>query len=258
LLYSDPPQVWRLGWCADFSDAYNFLFDGVISRNVLFGDWSNPTYESLLETAAVTFDLNTRAALYQQAEEILVETEAVMLPVYYYANGFATKPYLERTYGAGGFGGWIADWEITSVSETISTGGGELTSYAGDTTINIPAGGFTDTVVLSHSPSYGNPPDGNLAGYGQVFEITAVISDTGQLALPTTTFNLQVSYSEDELGIIPEDTLALYYWMNNEWVLEPSSIIDPVNNTVAAAPDHLSKWAVFGEVNRIFLPMTVR
>ena len=64
--------------------------------------------------------------------------------------------------------------------------------------------------------------------------------------------------SEYELGIIPEDTLALYYWVDNGWVQEPSSIVDLKNNTVAATPDHLSKWAVFGVVNRIFLPMTVR
>jgi hypothetical protein len=41
-----------------------------------------------------------------------VETDAVMLPIYYFANGIATKPFLQRTYGTGGFSGRIADWRI--------------------------------------------------------------------------------------------------------------------------------------------------
>ena len=113
LLRTDAPQVWRLGWIGDYYDAYNFLresVDGFGRAN--YGNWNNLAYQGLLDLAAQTGDLNQRAALYRQAEEILVETDAVMLPIYYYANGIATKPYLQRTYGDGGFGGRIADWRI--------------------------------------------------------------------------------------------------------------------------------------------------
>ena len=116
LLCTDPPQVWRLGWFMDHYDAYNFLYEALncgLSGHVHFGNWSNATYDSLLSLAARTADLDTRASLYKQAEEILVETDAVMLPIFYYANGIATKSYLERTYGNGGFSGRIADWRIT-------------------------------------------------------------------------------------------------------------------------------------------------
>lgn len=115
LLQTDPPQVWRLGWCNDYYDAYNFLHDAVIPRSVSYGNWSNATYNSLLSQAAQTADLNTRKSLYKQAEEILVETDAVMLPIYYFANGVATKPYLQRTYANSGFGGRIADWRFNPV-----------------------------------------------------------------------------------------------------------------------------------------------
>jgi ABC-type oligopeptide transport system substrate-binding subunit len=54
----------------------------------------------------------------RQAEEILVETDAVMLPLYYYTSVLAVKPYLERTYGAGGEFD-IATWRIR-VSGTAS------------------------------------------------------------------------------------------------------------------------------------------
>jgi oligopeptide transport system substrate-binding protein len=109
LLKTDPPQVWRLGWIGDYHDAYNFLYEGI---DIWHGHWTNPTYDSLLSLAALTADLNTRAWLYEQAEEILVETDAVMAPIYYFANGVAAKPYLVRTYGTGGYGGRIADWRI--------------------------------------------------------------------------------------------------------------------------------------------------
>jgi len=112
LLQIDPPQVWRLGWCADHYDAYDFLYDAVNSQRASHGGWSNAAYDSLLNLAAQTADPDTRKSLYKQLEEILVETDAIMLPIYYYANGAATKPYLERTHNHGGFGGRIADWRI--------------------------------------------------------------------------------------------------------------------------------------------------
>ena len=40
------------------------------------------------------------------------KTREVMIPINYYANGFATKPYLDRTYGHGGWGGHIEEWRI--------------------------------------------------------------------------------------------------------------------------------------------------
>jgi len=103
-------QIWRLGWCADYNDAYNFLNDALASRG-RYGGWTNATYESLLDQMAQETDPDARKALYKQAEEILVETDAVMMPLYYYVSAITTKPYLERTYPS--FGAFdIATWRI--------------------------------------------------------------------------------------------------------------------------------------------------
>lgn len=115
LLCSDPPQVWRLGWTYDHYDAYNFLYDGlgaVACGRTPFGDWTNTDYDDTLALAAETADLQQRSALYAAAEGILVETDAVMLPLYYYGRGIATRPNLQRSYCDGGFGGRIADWRL--------------------------------------------------------------------------------------------------------------------------------------------------
>jgi oligopeptide transport system substrate-binding protein len=113
LLQTDPPQVWRLGWCLDYRDAHNFVHEvPVVHQRVSLGNWTNSTYESLLDLAAWEQDPDVRKALYRPAEEILVEIEAVMIPLYHYASGVATKPYLERTYWIGSECD-IATWRIT-------------------------------------------------------------------------------------------------------------------------------------------------
>jgi oligopeptide transport system substrate-binding protein len=108
LLEIDPPQIWRLGWCADQPDAWNVIFDGVAPT--FFGGWSNPTYALLRVLASEEDDDATRFGYYQDVEEILVETDAIMLPLYYYARGMITDPDLVRGYALSGYGAHIEDW----------------------------------------------------------------------------------------------------------------------------------------------------
>jgi len=63
--------------------------------------------------------------------------------------------------------------------------------------------------------------------------------------------------SEDKCPGI-EKTHALYYWGGTQWVKESTSVVDTVNNTVTATPDHFSVWAVLGETRRVFLPVVLR
>jgi oligopeptide transport system substrate-binding protein len=250
-------QIWRLGWCMDYPDANNFLNDGVHRPN--FGNWHNATYESLLDQAAREQNPDTRKALYKQAEEILVETDAVMLPLYYYTSVLAVKPYLERTYATGGEFD-IATWRIRVSGTASPEAGGVLTSYQGDTVIQIPAGAVTDTIVITHTLTHILPPGGNLTGIGHEFDVTAVYSSTGQPAqlAPGQTYTLTVHYTDAEKGPAIENTLALYYWDGSQWVKEPSSTVDTIANTVTAHPDHFSLWAVLGETKRVYLPLILR
>jgi ABC-type oligopeptide transport system substrate-binding subunit len=97
-----------LGWCADHYDAVNFIGEGV--NPTFFGGWSNTTYNNLLALAAQAPDESSRVAFYPAVEEILVETDAIMAPLYAYANGMATDPHLIRSYSLGGYGGSIEEW----------------------------------------------------------------------------------------------------------------------------------------------------
>lgn len=109
----DTPQVWRLGWCLDYPDANNFDrevmasngssnptdTDGKPSGGLM---WKNDQYEELVRQAAVEPDLKKRTDLYAQAEEILVNTDAAIIPIYWYTRVTLTQPWIERTFSLGG------------------------------------------------------------------------------------------------------------------------------------------------------------
>ncbi len=100
-------QIWRLGWCADYPDAYNWAYDLI---NV-WSHWRDQTFDSLVEEAARELDPQRRKDLYQQADRILVETDAVIMPLFYYGSSIATKPYLQRTFPSFGAPD-IARWRL--------------------------------------------------------------------------------------------------------------------------------------------------
>lgn len=251
-------QVWRLGWCMDYPDAYNFLHDAVVPRQGFYGGWHNATYISLLNQAARETDPDVRKELYKQAERILVETDAVMLPLYYYTSVKAVKPYLEITSGVDGRFD-ISNWRITRVhGEATPESGGSLTSYHGDTTIQIPPAAISDAVDITLEPAYGAmPAGGDLTGIDHVFDVSITDQQSGQPAqlAPGKNYTLSVQYTNDEKGAAIEDTLVLYWWDGGQWVKEPSSVVDVDANTVTATPDHFSLWAVLGETKRVYLPL---
>ncbi len=111
------PQIWALGWCADYPDANNFLHD-VFSKggaaNPTDGggvNWVNPQYERLVQQAALETDGEVRTNLYAEAEQILVRDDAVIAPLFWGARLQLTQPYVEHTVGTGGVDSY-EKWDI--------------------------------------------------------------------------------------------------------------------------------------------------
>ena len=48
--------------------------------------WSNARYDELIEAARTEQDVEARMALFHEAEEILIEREFPVLPIYIYVN----------------------------------------------------------------------------------------------------------------------------------------------------------------------------
>jgi oligopeptide transport system substrate-binding protein len=105
--------VWRAGWCSDYPDNNNFLFDVFhsSSQNNDTG-WSNPDFDALVEQAAAETDTATRIDLYSQAEDILIVQDAAIIPIYFYSANEMTKPYVERTFALGGQQ-YFYNWDIS-------------------------------------------------------------------------------------------------------------------------------------------------
>ncbi len=105
--HEDPPQIWRGGWCMDYPDASNFAKD-VYRSDSGNNDtrWGNDRFDELVDEAARETDLQKRHDLYVEAEKILVEEEAAIIPLYWYTGVELTKPYINRTFGRGRMNMW--------------------------------------------------------------------------------------------------------------------------------------------------------
>ncbi|MGC8951614.1 peptide ABC transporter substrate-binding protein [Chloroflexus sp.] len=91
----NPPQMFSLGWCADYPDPQNwislFQTNGLLSARV---NYSNPQLDELVRQADVEQDPVRRAELYAQAQKILVEDA----PVVFMMNNSGpvlVKPYVK-------------------------------------------------------------------------------------------------------------------------------------------------------------------
>jgi ABC-type oligopeptide transport system substrate-binding subunit len=90
-----PYQMYQLGWIADYPDPQNFLevlFYSESAQN--HGGYSNPEVDALLEEARGIQDPDERLALYQQAEQLILE-DAAWIPLYFDVENYLVKPYVQ-------------------------------------------------------------------------------------------------------------------------------------------------------------------
>ena len=83
------------GWCADYPDPENFadvLFHSESGQNN--GGYSNPELDALLEQARVEQDVTRRIAMYQQAEQLLVDDAAALWTTHSFSYELV-KPYVK-------------------------------------------------------------------------------------------------------------------------------------------------------------------
>jgi len=88
-------QLFSGGWCADYPDPENFadvLFHTGSPQNN--GGYSNPELDALLEAARIEPDVTKRIAMYQQAEQIIVDDAAALFTIHY-LNFELVKPYVK-------------------------------------------------------------------------------------------------------------------------------------------------------------------
>lgn len=149
-----------------------------------------------------------------------------------------------------------------STTSAVSTEGGSLISELDNTSYNFPAGIFTNSVFVSHTPL--TPRDVFLDGFipsaGHIWEVRAVYTrNYDEPAEPVGPFTFTVTYTDQEVGAIDESTLALYYWDGVQWLEETSGVLDVTTNTIAATSTHFSQWMLAGTARyQMYLPILAR
>lgn len=93
-LKTDPPQVYRAGWGADYPDPHNFmnLFECDSGNN--HTRWCSPKFDSLIEAAAREIDPAKRKPLYDEAQRLLTETDVAIAPFFTSIQYSMIKPYV--------------------------------------------------------------------------------------------------------------------------------------------------------------------
>jgi oligopeptide transport system substrate-binding protein len=78
----------RVGWYADYPTYSNFTFDifGTASLDGNNYGYSNPAFDDLVAEAMSTTDPDLRASLYNEAEELLLNTDVMVVPLNWYVG----------------------------------------------------------------------------------------------------------------------------------------------------------------------------
>ena len=95
-LATDPFDIFRLGWGADFPHPHNFLYDlaGCNSGNNNTG-YCNEEADALMAEAAVTPNLEDQIPLYNQAQELIM-ADSPMLTLRFASRFTLVKPWVQN------------------------------------------------------------------------------------------------------------------------------------------------------------------
>ena len=75
-------QIYRMGWVADYPDPDNFMTLMTSYSENNHTHWGDPRFDSLIQQAGMLLDEKERLKLYIQAQKILLEEAAAVIPIY--------------------------------------------------------------------------------------------------------------------------------------------------------------------------------
>ena len=86
-------NLWHSGWVADYPDPENFL-DLLLHTQPLDGRFVNDHFDTLIEGARTEWHPETRMAMYQNAEQLLID-EAGLFPLFHVKDYVLVRPRVE-------------------------------------------------------------------------------------------------------------------------------------------------------------------
>ena len=119
----DKPNIFRMGWCADYPDANNWLNEVLNSKSSQnYVKFFNPEFDKLVEGAANESDPAKRQEMYKQAEKILIEDETAIAPIYYYTYVRLYKPWITKKVISPVTGDPFAQWRLDWAAKKAALG----------------------------------------------------------------------------------------------------------------------------------------
>lgn len=257
-------NAYRLGWVMDYGDPNNILNEVFHPDSPFqYTGWDSARYRQLIAMTLTETNQISRTTYFQEADRILVEDQAVVIPLFFYDRTALVKSDIIFEYPPFGAPHYM-HWRIAIVAtNTITSAGGTVSSPDTDTVVEFPEGAVTDTVVVTYTSFFlpPNPPTGTFAfaGTGFVLEVTDL--STGE---EITTFveplTVTINYTEGDVELMDENELEFLYWNGSAWVDDGITIVerDTVNNRLVARIEHLTEFALFGHQYRSYLPLILR
>ncbi|MGZ3707558.1 MAG: hypothetical protein ACXWPM_01815, partial [Bdellovibrionota bacterium] len=90
-MQTDPTPIYRFGWLAPFSDPISHLEAFMSGNPNNSSGFSNARYDTLVRKVAATESGPERLKLIREADRILVEEEAAVVPIYHYVQNHAVS-----------------------------------------------------------------------------------------------------------------------------------------------------------------------
>jgi oligopeptide transport system substrate-binding protein len=110
------PQMFLLGWCADYPDPQNWLSvywkTGAFAERIGF---SNKELDDIMTQADAELDATKRAELYAQAQDMLVGGGYVAF-MYNNVNTYLVKPWVQGITSTPMDSNWPGEWAPTSIT----------------------------------------------------------------------------------------------------------------------------------------------
>jgi oligopeptide transport system substrate-binding protein len=94
-LSGTPPPLFRFAWMAPFRDPVPHLRVHVTGDPSNYARWSDPRYDKLVDEIATLSPGAEREAKIREAQRILVDEEAVIVPLYHYVQVHAVSEAVE-------------------------------------------------------------------------------------------------------------------------------------------------------------------
>jgi len=112
-------NAYRMGWVMDYADANNIVNEVFHPDSPFqYTFWDDETFRDLVDQALVETDPDARAALWQQAEDILVTDYAAVIPIFHYDRTGLVRPEIEYEFPPFGAPHYMK-WRLPEGQDTL-------------------------------------------------------------------------------------------------------------------------------------------